>query len=127
MRSIDEFRAERASAAVPLSKEHLDGFKAIAQERVRIAALTGREEWDHFLRYLEARIQVCEAAIVDAKDKLASPMLVEQTAILQQKMALAGLEASRRTLEEVIALPKWLVEQGERAWAVVLAEEKNPE
>lgn len=114
MISIDEYLARSAKRAP--SEDRLNSLRAIAQETVRMEALTGSPEWDHFNSYLEARIKVGEARILEERAKLAHPMLVDPQQMMLVKMTLAGLEASTQTLREVMMLPKWLKEQGAKAW-----------
>ena len=102
--SFDEFRSRLRE--LPQAASRINELRAIAQETVRVTALTGTPEWDHFLAYLEARIKANELAIEAELRKLASPVLVDPQAIILAKLALAAMEASTQTLREVIMLPK---------------------
>lgn len=117
MISIDEYLA-RAPKLAP-SAEKMNNLRAIAQEPVRMDAVTGDADWDHFLAYLEARIKAVESTAEVERTRLASPLLVDPQQIMLVKIAIVDLDAVARTLKEVIMLPKWIKAQGEKAWQVL--------
>jgi hypothetical protein len=119
MRSIDEFRS--GLRATPQGQSRIAELKGIAQESPRMAALTGSESWDHFLRYIEAQIKMAEAEIDAKRMQAANLVLVDEAKAKAAAVQVTVLESRAATLREVILLPKWLIEQGARAGKLVAA------
>lgn len=84
----------------------------IAQEAVRMEALTGDEAWDHFLSYLESALKNTTRQREAAQDQLLDSRMVNGDAIHACKISIAALEARIGTLKEILTLPKFLKEQG---------------
>ena len=111
-RSLDEFRARPQLA--PRARS-MGTLQIVQQQAVRQSALTGDANWDPFLSYIEAAIAATERKR-DAEDvKLRDPNLVNDEAMRGIKINLVRLEERIGALKEVLALPKFLKEQGESA------------
>src|SRR5258708_7966223 len=91
----------------------------IAREAVRMKALTGDENWDYFLSYIEAALRASETQLNIETAKLRSPYLVNDEAIRALKAQITFIEARIHTLKEVLMLPKYLKEHGEAAKAQI--------
>lgn len=115
--SLDEFRGRLRTT--PQGQERTADLKAMAQEVPRMVALTGDQNWDWFARYLEAQIKAAERMIEIEKEKLASPAVTLHEQMLLIKNKILTWQSRVETLREVIALPKYLRDQGERAAKLV--------
>ena len=115
--SIDDFRS-RSRPAV-LAEDRINQLRGIAQEAPRAAALTGRPEWDYFLRYIEAQIKIAEAGVIERHAQAARLLLLDAEKARIAAVAAHVFETRAETLREVILLPKWLIEQGAKAAEVV--------
>jgi hypothetical protein len=91
----------------------------MAQEVVRATALTGDPTWDWFLRYIEAHIKACERQIEAKRNQAASLVLVDEAKAKAAAVIVTALESRAETLRELIVLPKWIMENGERASKLV--------
>ena len=111
--SIDEYRTRLR--AMPSAQNRVNELKGLAQEAPRMAALTGSAEWDFYLRYIEAQIQIAELEIEEKRNQAAGLVLLDESKAKAAALAGAILEARAATLREVIMLPKWLIEQGAKA------------
>lgn len=114
--TLDEYRSRKPNKASAESLERtaraLDG---ITREAVRMEALTGNAEWDHFLSYMEA---AHKAAIKHREyefAKLRDPMQVDPQEIQRCKAKIAMVDSRIETLDELMKLPKFIREHGERA------------
>jgi hypothetical protein len=110
-----EWNARRATAA-PRSTANLE---VIAREALRAEAVTGDENWDHFLTHLEANIRATEVQLEAEDRKLRSPYLVNDEQIRTLKAHITRLEERIRTLKEVLMLPKYLKQHGDLARAQI--------
>lgn len=115
--SLDEYR-ERLRAT-PQAKERINELRGMAQEVPRMAALTGSESWDHFLRYVEAHIKAAERQITQKRDQAAALVLVDEAKAKAAAVIVMTLEARAETLRELILLPKWILQNGEQAKKLV--------
>lgn len=107
----DEWNARRT----PRQARPAANLEVIAREALRAEAVTGDENWDHFLSYIEAAIKAAETQLQHEDAKLRSPYLVNDEAIRVLKAQITALTTRVATLREVIMLPKYLKEHGERA------------
>ena len=115
--SLDEYRAR--VRATPQGQARIADLKGMAQEVPRMAAITGSIEWDHFLRYIEAHIKACERQIEEKRMQAASLVLVDEPKAKAAAVIVTALESRAETLRELIMLPKWIMENGERAAKLV--------
>lgn len=114
--SLDEFRTR---ARPTQAQARLPELKTAVQEAVRAAALTGDQNWDFYLRYVEANIKATERQIIVKRDQAASLVLVDEPAAKQAAILAATLTVRAETLRELILLPKWILENGEAAKKLV--------
>lgn len=110
MRTLDEFRRER-----PLPQrerpENSVAAQTIVREAVRMEAVTGDPDWDHYNAYLEAAVKMAERVRDEGVRKLRDPFLVNDEAIRALKASITRLDARIDTLKEVLALPKLIKER----------------
>lgn len=119
MISLDEYRARQTASAGKPDRTH--ELRGIAQEAVRAEALTGSPEWDNFLRYLEAQIKEAEHEIQTKRAQAAMFVLTDEAKAKAAAVVVTMMQARAQTLREVLLLPKWLKEQGERAGKLIAA------
>lgn len=115
--SLDDYRTRLRET--PQAQGRINELRGMAQEVPRMAALTGSIEWDHFLRYIEAHIKAAERQIEAKRNQAAALVLVDEPAAKQAAVLVAALTARAETLREVILLPVWIKENGERAAKLV--------
>lgn len=113
--SLDDYRNRQR----PVSKERLPEFKTAVQESVRAAALTGHPAWDWYLRMIEANIKATERLILQKRDQAASLVLVDEVKAKAAAVQAATLAVKLETLTELIMLPRWIMDNGEKAAALV--------
>lgn len=111
--TFDEFR--RQIVASPAGKERVLQMQADVHEAVRATAVTGHKDWDHFVEQIEGRIKSCIEAAAAEQRVLNDPMLVNDEKIRACKVKIACLDAARSTLEDIVGLPKSIIERGARA------------
>lgn len=115
MKTLDEHRRLHPSAPRARSPD----LQMLAQEAVRIEALTRDPLWDHFLSYLEASLQKTERLMRDEALRLRDPHLVNDDAIRTCKANLTILETRAATVKEILLLPKFLKEHSALAKAQI--------
>lgn len=115
--SLDDFR--NRVRATPQAKDRVNELRGMAQEVPRMEALTGDQNWDFYLRYLEANIKTCEREIATKRQQASALVLVDEAKAKAAAVVALALESRAETLRELIVLPKWIIEDGERAAKVV--------
>ena len=111
--SLDEFRAKVRET--PKNQERIAELRALIQEPPRMEALTGRLEWNHNLRYIEAQIKLAEGEITVRRAQAATLVLTEPEKARAAAVAVVIFETRAETLKEVIMLPRYLIENGAKA------------
>lgn len=110
--NVDEFRKLRP---VKTAKEPTPELRGVAQEAVRLEALTHDENWDYFLRYIEAAVKAAKRHKQVMIDRLCDPMQTNPDESAKAKAMIAVTGSRIETLEEILLLPKFLKEQGQKA------------
>ncbi len=113
--SLDDFRSRQR----PQAPSRAPDLKAAVQESVRAAALTGHPAWDWYLRYVEANIKATERMIELKRNQAAALILVDEPSAKAAAVIAASLAVKLETLNELILLPKWILENGEAAKKLV--------
>jgi len=111
--SLDEFRTR--VRGTPQGQERLAELRGMAQEVPRMAALTGDPNWDYFVRFIEAHIKACERQIAVKREQASALVLIDEAKAKAAAVIVMALESRAETLREIILLPKWIRENGERA------------
>lgn len=125
--NIDEFRARARPASA--SQDRVRELRAIAQDAPRAAALTGRPEWDWFMRYIEAQIKLAEQTVLEKRNLAATLVLIDEDKAKAAAVQATIWESRAVALRDVILLPKWLIEQGDKALEMIAKledEAQNP-
>ena len=117
--NIDEFRARAGQNT--LADHRVNQLRGLAQEAPRMAALTGRPEWDFFLRYIEAQIKIAETGAIERRTQAARLLLLDEDKAKIAAVAAHVYETRAETLREVIMLPKWVIDQGDKAAEAIAA------
>ena len=115
--SLDEYR--KRLRASPQGEARVLELRGMAQEVPRASALTGSAEWDWYLRYVEASIKTAERLIAGKREQAASLVLVDEPKAKAAAVMVTALEARRDTLLELISMPKWIIENGQKAAELV--------
>jgi len=115
MRSLDEYRKLKPS----LQRVPKHDPRPIAQELVRLSAVTNDPSWDYYNRYIEAAISQSVSDREHLVLKMRNPMLVSTDEILSLKAQITSVDSRISTLEEVLMLPKILKENGEQAKKII--------
>lgn len=111
--TFDEFR--RAIVTTPAGKERVLQMQADIHEAVRASAVTGHPDWDHFVEQIEGRIKQYAAERERQQGVLADPRVVSADVIMAAKIVLVSCNAAIAALEDVVGLPKSLIDRGARS------------
>lgn len=110
--------------------DYMKSLEAEAREKRRLSAanlqeivraepdmkiLTGRQEWDKLLSYLQAVKISCETQLKAAEDRVLSPSLWKNEDIVSAKMDVIRLRERIGVLDLVMTLPKEIIGVGEVA------------
>ena len=101
-------KAERAAERRPQ-------LEMLAQAEVKAALLTGDPNWDKFLSYLQAALEITEAQPPAFAAVIADPAMVEHDRIMAAKICLAECKGRVEAFEAVISLPKDIMKMGAEA------------
>lgn len=91
----------------------------LVQAQVKMSYLTGVQEWDTFLSYLQSALDALQIKQSGLRNALCSPSLVDTNSIMEVKLDLAEVTGQINLLEGVLALPKDIMESGEKAKALL--------
>ena len=116
-------REEYADLLEKKQKNKMNGerptLEYLVQAQVKMELLTGNQHWDIFLSYLQSALEGLKITEDQYRDKLCSSSLVDSNEIMLTKMGLAETKGQITLLEGIIALPKDIIESGEKAKAVL--------
>lgn len=119
--NIDEFRS-RTPQSRP--RETSPELRAIAQEAVRVSALTRDENWNYYNRFLEAAIKEAQRHLAHETQTLRAPFTDEE-GVRIARMKVVMIEARIEALTEVLMLPKFLLENSAKARAQIDGMERD--
>lgn len=111
--NIDEFRNRNRPEAKKVDRT--PDLQAIAREAAKIETLTHDENWNLFLSYLEASLKASKRHAQGMAEQLRDPMIVNPDQIAKIRASLSMADVRSAVIEEIIAFPKFLLEQGEKA------------
>jgi len=98
----------------------------LPQAEVSAKHLTGEPNWDVFLQYLSAEVSRLIDVEESANHVLQSPSVTAHDQMMTAKIQLHRAMSARQILEDVISLPKRLIEAGEAASSLQdIAAERN--
>ncbi len=101
-------KAERA-------QERRPQLEMLAQAEVQAGLLTGDPNWDIFLSYIQAVLEVTKGQRDAFAAVIADPATVEHDRIMSAKIGLAECKGLIDAWEAVISLPKDILEVGREA------------
>jgi len=123
--NIDEYRKEHPIKAAQPRLDVTAELKSIAQEFVKLEALTGDPDWDYFLRYIQAALSASTKHQEFEEKVLLNPLQVNTEEIMKAKIKTAILFGRVEALKEVLALPKMLKDGAETARRKIAEMEKD--
>ena len=91
----------------------------LVQAQVKQSYLTANPDWDVFLSYLQNALNQLQGREQELRDALCSPSVVDTSAIMQLKLEIAEIVGQIKLLEGVLALPKDIIEAGDKAKALL--------
>ncbi len=115
----DEFKKLQENRKAQKANGANREMKMIRQAAVRAEFLTGHPHWDIFLSYLQSALDGFEEQMKSIQDVLIRPDNVDHNSILQAKMALAECKGRVDILNEIMMLPKDLIEMGGKAKSIL--------
>ena len=114
--NIDEYR--HLAPVQPRGADRMPELRAISQDAVRMEALTGNESFDWFLRYLEAAIKAETRNGEQFVEKMRAPFTPDDK-MHELKTAVLLSDCRKATLLDLMMLPKFIVQQAEKARAQI--------
>ena len=90
-------------------------IRQVAQAKVPAAALLEDPNWDFFLSLLQAKVEELESHLRALHGAQEHDMSCDPVTLSQQKAQMMSAAVQKATLEQVIAFPKQIIEQGEKA------------
>ena len=105
--------AEQRRDAKTRKNEHV--IRQVAQAVVPITAVTRDENWDFFLSLLQEQIEQLEAVVSTLQESAALDPSFEYKDLAARKHAIGTARTQLLTLQQVLALPKEILEKGESA------------
>ena len=91
----------------------------VAQATVPMTALMGDPNWDFFLSMLQSKVEELATHLTALHDAQEHDMSCDPVTLSQQKARMMASAVQKATLEQVIALPKQIIEKGESARLVL--------
>ena len=104
-----EFQARKAAKDKAEGKgTNVRAVQYLKADAVEAAKLTGNDQWDRFLSKVQALLNDAKAQYEDAQRKL--PYIIEDNMTMQAKLLFAFHTGRAKAYEEVINLPKEIVD-----------------
>ena len=94
-------------------------IRQLAQAEVPMTAITSTKEWDYFLSLLQAQIDMLDNSLQAMEQGHVLDPSFSYEDMARQKALMMQVRAQKETLEEVLGLPKQIIEQGEKAKLVL--------
>jgi hypothetical protein len=123
----DEFRAKAEEKSVRRQVEFLPMAKIIASASPVMQGVTGDQNWDRYLSYLQGFIDRTRNQVSIAQTKMADPGVWEHKDLLKLKADILVGEAMVQALTLAITLPKAIMEGSEEAKKLIDDFEKRHE
>ncbi len=114
-----EWKQRQAEAAKVAAKRRAPDLRVAQRAELDARAVTAVPEWDTFLTYLQAALETSRKQRSELKEQLLGDALINHDAIMKAKLTFARIEERVVLLEAVIDLPKDLIQNGERATALL--------
>ena len=94
-------------------------LRQAAQAEIPIKDVTGSEAWDYFLSLLQAEVAKIDNALDSLQESTATDFDYDHASLARNKALTQQLMVQKETLAQVIALPKQIIDQGEKAKIVL--------
>ena len=91
----------------------------LVQAQVKQGYLTANPHWDVFLSYLQNALDELVKKETSVRNVLCSSSVVDTNTIMELKLDLAETAGQIKLLEGVLALPKDIIDAGEKAKALL--------
>jgi len=111
-KTLEESRRERV-------RRRAREIRQVAQAAAPAEILTGSQEWDYFITLLQSQIDTLQKILMALRDSAASDLSFEHSDLARYKAQEMRISAQIDTLQQIIALPKQIIEQGEKAKLVL--------
>lgn len=115
MFSKDDYDEFAKSKKTNLKHRDRVNLEEIQRAAPQMELLTGTEEWDKYLTYLQSLLESIELNIEHSKAVMLNPHSWNTEDLIREKMNLLKFEDRKDLLEFVMGLPKELIETGEIA------------
>ena len=96
-------------------KRHERDLRQMAQAAPAVDVLTKSAEWNYFMSLLQAKIDELTALLEGLTQALAASTDYDMASMAREKACVQAITAQRDTLQNVLALPKQIIEHGEKA------------
>jgi len=113
--SRSAFDASVREARDKQAKGNRRELEQTAQAAVPIHALVGTKDWDYFLSLIQAKIDSLTAGLKGLQEAGANDPSYDHGTLAAHKAMTMQLSVQKETLEQIVALPKKIIEQGEKA------------
>lgn len=120
--NLDEWRARRNAAA---PKPDQTVLQTIVREAARLEVLTQDENWNFYLTFLQSFLTATNRLAEHYNTKLRDPMIVNADEVSKLRAALTMADARIATLEQIMAIPKMLTEDKEKAKKMISDMERD--
>lgn len=101
-------KEKKPSVSQPLLEE-------IVRSAPKMELLTGSEEWDQYLTYLQSALDMTIGQLEYTNNLMLDPNSWDNESLMKTKMNLLRLREKKEVLEFVMQMPKELIETGEIA------------
>jgi hypothetical protein len=123
---FDKLMGENTIKRLEKQRDHLEYQK---QAEVSATLLTGDQNWDVFLQFLQSAVDTTKAQKTSLEERYLDPGLVNPDEIMKDKILIMLCAERIKAWETVIALPVDIMSQGEKARSLLarLGEAKTEE
>lgn len=90
-------------------------LEEIVRSAPKMEVLTGSEEWDNYLTYLQTALDMTIGQLEYTNNLMLDPNSWDNESLMKTKMNLLRLREKKEVLEFVMQMPKELIETGEIA------------
>jgi hypothetical protein len=110
-----EYEAAQAMKAAKAVKERARDLEGQKRSALLVSQVTGDKHWDHFLSFVNERLQGLETEKAAALNLLETSDNFSTEDLINQKLAVRLIGREIQALTWVIELPQTILEQGDRA------------
>jgi hypothetical protein len=111
----EAFKTHVAALSQKRVRERKPELQAVRRAALSVDAMTGDENWDHFLSQVQERMEGAQKELDQAVEALKNSNDFSPEPLIMQKLAVRLWGREVEALQWVIGLPRQLQEQGDRA------------